>query len=413
MAADDQGNDALARRTTVESAPAVQLEHLIKTYPGNPVPAVNDVSLDILEGQVFTLLGPSGCGKTTTLRMIAGLEAVDQGKLLFKDRVIVDTSRGYSMPPHSRDVGMVFQSYAIWPHMTVEDNVGFPLKVRREKKAEIRERVARALELVGLAGLEKRPAPMLSGGQQQRVALARALIYEPNVLLLDEPFSNLDAKLREQMRLEVKLLQRKTGVTIVFVTHDQVEALSLSDRIAVMDLGMVQQIGTPHELYQNPANAFVRDFLGKTVLLTGTVKISNPSGQVAVEIDGAPGSAVFGRSSTAEELGVGQAVNVAMRPEDVKLAANDGRQEPSTGLPGVIETQQFVGERTEYRVRLSNQPPLLAYSDWRQAFHEGEGVWVKIEPDAVTVWPGWATATRIEEGLDEPLLASAEATARV
>lgn len=385
----------------------------MKTYPGNPVPAVNDVSLDILEGQVFTLLGPSGCGKTTTLRMIAGLEAVDDGKLLFKDRVIVDTSRGYSMPPHSRDVGMVFQSYAIWPHMTVEDNVGFPLKVRREKKAEVRDRVARALELVGLAGLEKRPAPMLSGGQQQRVALARALIYEPDVLLLDEPFSNLDAKLREQMRLEVKLLQRKTGVTIVFVTHDQVEALSLSDRIAVMDLGVVQQIGTPHELYQNPANAFVRDFLGKTVLLTGTVKVSNPSGQVAMEIDGAPGSAVFGRSATAEELEVGQAVNVAMRPEDVRLTADDGLQKPSTGLPGVVETQQFVGERTEYRIRLGDQPPLLAYSDWRQIFNEGESVWVKIEPDAVTVWPAWATATRVEDDPGSPFPASTGATASV
>ena len=385
----------------------------MKTYPGNPVPAVNDVSLDILEGQVFTLLGPSGCGKTTTLRMIAGLEAIDDGKLLFRDRVIVDTSRSYSMPPHSRDVGMVFQSYAIWPHMTVEDNVGFPLKVRRAKRAEIQERVARALELVGLSGLEKRPAPMLSGGQQQRVALARALIYEPDVLLLDEPFSNLDAKLREQMRLEVKLLQRKTGVTIVFVTHDQVEALSLSDHIAVMDLGVVQQIGTPHELYQNPANSFVRDFLGKTVLLTGTVKVSNPSGQVAVEIDGAPGSAVFGRSATAEELEVGQAVNVAMRPEDVGLAPNDGAQDPSTGLPGVIETQQFVGERTEYRIRMGDQPPMLAYSDWRQTFGEGESVWVRIEPDVVTVWPGWATATRMEEDSEQPLPASAEAASAV
>ncbi|MDE2837065.1 MAG: ABC transporter ATP-binding protein [Chloroflexota bacterium] len=400
MATGSASNGAAARGDVADRAPAVRLEHLIKTYPGNPVPAVKDVSLDIQEGQVFTLLGPSGCGKTTTLRMIAGLESVDEGKLLFRDRVIVDTARGYSMPPHSRDVGMVFQSYAIWPHMTVEDNVGFPLKVRRAKRAEIQERVARALDLVGLSGLEKRPAPMLSGGQQQRVALARALIYEPDVLLLDEPFSNLDAKLREQMRLEVKLLQRKTGVTIVFVTHDQVEALSLSNRIAVMDLGVVQQIGSPHELYQNPANAFVRDFLGKTVLLTGAVKVSNPSGQVAVEIDGAPGSAVFGRSATAEGLEMGQAVNVAMRPEDVKLAANDGKQDPSTGLPGVIETQQFVGERTEYRVRLEGQPPLLAYSDWRQSFGEGDSVWVGIEPDAVAVWPGWATATRTEDNAD-------------
>ena len=401
MAISEQSNIPVARLGAVDGAPAVRLENLFKTYPGNPVPAVNDVSLDIQEGQVFTLLGPSGCGKTTTLRMIAGLETIDQGTLYFRDRAIVDTSRGYSVPPHSRGVGMVFQSYAIWPHMTVEDNVGFPLKVRRQKRTEITQRVATALELVGLAGLEKRPAPMLSGGQQQRVALARALIYEPNVLLLDEPFSNLDAKLREQMRLEVKLLQRKTGVTVVFVTHDQVEALSLSDQIAVMDSGVVQQVGSPYDLYQNPANAFVRDFLGKTVLLTGTVKVSNPTGHVAVEIDGAPGSAVFGRSSTAEELEVGQAVNVAMRPEDVRLIVNDGRQEPSTGLPGVIDTQQFLGERIEYRVKLSDQPPLLAYGDWRQAFNEGANVWVRIEPDAVTVWPSWATAVRVEDDSNE------------
>jgi ABC-type Fe3+/spermidine/putrescine transport system ATPase subunit len=391
--------------TSATEAPTVRLQGVSKTYPGNDTPAVDDISLDIMKGQVFTLLGPSGCGKTTTLRMIAGLETIDKGNLFFSGKPIVDTERRVNTPPHRRGVGMVFQSYAIWPHMTVEENVGFPLNVRHEKKSVVRERVFNALELVGLTGLEKRPAPLLSGGQQQRVALARALVYEPDVLLLDEPFSNLDAKLREQMRLEVKLLQRKTGVTVVFVTHDQVEALSLSDQIAVMDLGVVQQVGSPYELYGQPQNAFVRDFLGKTVLLTGVVTAANPTGQVVVEIDEAPGSTVFGRNSLAGGLEAGQAVNIAMRPEDVRLIPNDGRQDSSTGVPGKIETIQFVGERVEYRVNVEGQPPLLAYGDWRQTFPEASEVWVQIEPDIVTVWPAWAKSVNMEEqsssGTDE------------
>src|SRR5581483_10188080 len=199
--------------------------------------AVEDLSLEVQQGEIFTLLGPSGCGKTTTLRIVAGLETPDEAAIFFKDRPIVITSKRLFVPPNKRNVGMVFQSYAIWPHMTVEENVAYPLKLRRVPRQEMRERVQKALELVGLSGLEKRPAPLLSGGQQQRVALARALVYEPSVLLLDEPFSNLDSKLREQMRVELKLLQRRVGVTVVLVTHDQLEALSLSDRMVVMNQG--------------------------------------------------------------------------------------------------------------------------------------------------------------------------------
>ena len=397
--ASPKGNDV----GTGGALPMVRLVDVSKTYPGSTVPAVDGISIDIEDGQVFTMLGPSGCGKTTTLRMIAGLETVDEGKLFFRDRPIVDTSRRFTVPPHERGVGMVFQSYAIWPHMTVEENVGFPLRVRRVRRAEVRERVERSLDLVGLSGLEKRPAPLLSGGQQQRVALARALVYEPSVLLLDEPFSNLDAKLREQMRLEVKLLQRKTGVTVVFVTHDQVEALSLSDSIAVMDLGVVQQIGSPHQLYEDPANAFVRDFLGKTVLLTGKVTVANANGQVVVELDGAPGSSVFGRNSMPEEIAVGTAVNVAIRPHDIELAADDGHQDPASGLAGRVEARQFIGERTEYQVRLDEQRPLLAYGDPTERFREDDRVWVKISPDAVTVWPAWAKAAIPED--EDPVAA--------
>ena len=367
-------------------APMVRFEHGSKTYPRGTVPAVNDLSFEIEDGQVFTLLGPSGCGKTTTLRMIAGLETMDSGGLYFRDKPIVDTAKNVFVPPHRREVGMVFQSYAIWPHMTVFENVAFPLAVRRVPRAEARPRVATALELVGLSGYEKRPAPMLSGGQQQRVALARALVHEPSVLLLDEPFSNLDTKLREQMRLEVKLLQRKTGVTVVFVTHDQVEALSLSDRVAVLSEGVLQQVGSPRQLYDEPANAFVRDFLGKTVLLTGTVKIANAGGQVAVEVDGAPGCIVFGRNYVPDTLAVGSAVQMALRPEDLEVIPDEGQMAPEGGVKGRIETQLFIGERTEYRVRLEQQPPILVYSERKQELPDNQQVWVRIAPETVTVW---------------------------
>src|SRR5437763_312066 len=214
------------------------------------VKAVDRVSLDVTEGEILTLLGPSGCGKTTTLRMAIGLERCSEGEILYQGRV-VDSARVH-VPTHKRNMGMVFQSYAIWPHMTVFENVAYPLRVRGVKGSKVREEVQRVLELVDLPGLGERPATMLSGGQQQRVALARSLVFEPRILLLDEPFSNLDAKLREQMRAELRVLQRRLGITVLFVTHDQVEALSLSDRIAVMNAGHVEQIGTPTELYLDP-----------------------------------------------------------------------------------------------------------------------------------------------------------------
>ena len=233
--------------------------------------AVDRTSLEVKRGEIFTLLGPSGCGKTTTLRLVAGLEQPDAGEITLRGRLVASAPRRLFVPPNKRNLGMVFQSYAIWPHMTVFDNVAYPLTLRGMKRAAIRDKVGRVLGLVGLEGLETRAATLLSGGQMQRLALCRALVYEPDLLLLDEPFSNLDAKLREQMRVEVKLLQRRLGITVLFVTHDQVEALSLSDRIAVMQRGRVEQVGPPRHLYERPASAFVRDFLGQTVLLRGRV----------------------------------------------------------------------------------------------------------------------------------------------
>ncbi|MDA1174494.1 MAG: ABC transporter ATP-binding protein, partial [Chloroflexi bacterium] len=304
---------------TAGKVPAMRLEHLSKTYPGNPTPAVDDLSIDVFEGEIITLLGPSGCGKSTTLRMVAGLEVPDSGSIYFGEKPVVISDQGFRLPPDKRELGMVFQSYAIWPHMTVEENVAFPLKSKKMQKAEISERVDAILELVGLPGMQKRPGPLLSGGQQQRVALARALVTEPKVLLLDEPFSNLDAKLREQMRIEVKLLQRRLNIAVLFVTHDQVEALSLSDSIALMNYGVIQQQGEPRILYEEPANEFVRDFVGKTVLFKGSVRDANPSGVLSISIEGAPNCVVFGHGYDPDGFKSGQSVFIGVRPEDVEI----------------------------------------------------------------------------------------------
>ncbi|HLN87053.1 MAG TPA: ABC transporter ATP-binding protein, partial [Candidatus Limnocylindrales bacterium] len=247
----------------------LRIQNLYKTF--GQVAAVNRINLEIAEGEFFTLLGSSGCGKTTTLRMVGGLEKPDSGAIYLGDQCLVAPEKNLFIKPEKRHMGMVFQSYALWPHMTVFENVAYPLKLRGIKGREAEKKVADVLALVGLAGLEERPAPALSGGQQQRVALARALVFSPKVLLLDEPLSNLDAQLREEMRRELKSLQQRVHITVIFVTHDQIEALSLSDRIAIMKFGVFEQVGTPEEVYFKPATPFVRDFLGKTFLLPGKV----------------------------------------------------------------------------------------------------------------------------------------------
>ena len=315
---------------------AMRLEGLWKTYPGNSQPSVQDLSLDVYDGEIVTLLGPSGCGKTTTLRMVAGLEVPDGGDIFFGDRPVVMTSRQLCLPPDKRNVGMVFQSYAIWPHMTVAENVAFPLKARKFPRGEIKDRVRRALELVGMAGYEERPAPLLSGGQQQRVAFARALVNEPRVLLLDEPFSNLDAKLREQMRIEVKLLQKRLNIAVLFVTHDQIEALSLSNRIALMNFGVVQQLGDPRLLYEQPANEFVRDFVGKTLLFKGKVQTSNPAGQLAIALEGARDCVVFGRTYHPGGSKTGES-GLYSSP------AGGCRNSSGTGIPGALRDDRRHG----------------------------------------------------------------------
>ena len=365
---------------------AVSLRGLWKTYPGSNKPAVQNLSLDVHDGEIVTLLGPSGCGKTTTLRMVAGLETPDAGDIFFGDQAVVVTSRRFSLPPNKRNVGMVFQSYAIWPHMTVAQNVAFPLKARRVPKREIVERVQRALDLVGLSGFESRPGPLLSGGQQQRVAFARALVTEPRVLLLDEPFSNLDAKLREQMRISVKLLQKRLSVAMLFVTHDQIEALSLSNRIALMNFGVVQQQGEPRLLYESPVNEFVRDFVGRTVLFKGQVQSSNPSGQIAIAIAGGRDCVVFGRSYNPNGIKNGDPVFIAVRPEDVEIQPALSATMPSGISAGTVKTTLFVGERVEYQVEVDDQGLMMVYGERHQPIDEGRRVWLKLRPEGHSAW---------------------------
>jgi iron(III) transport system ATP-binding protein len=305
---------------------------------------IRDASFTLEPGTFFTLLGPSGCGKTTTLRCIAGLEMPDQGSIGVEGRTLFDAKARVNVPVEQRSVGMVFQSYAIWPHMTVAENVAFPFTVskqRRYSKAEIAEGVRRALAIVDLAGFEQRPATRLSGGQQQRVALARAVVHEPRLLLLDEPLSNLDAQLRDEMRSELKRLQSKIGITTVYVTHDQSEALALSDRIAVIDRGAITQIGSPQDIYFRPANPFVARFVGATNLLTGRL-LGSANGKASVEV-------LSGRQIQCvvpQGIDDPASVAVSIRPESIRLLARAGGAAAGAGencLMGRVSAVTFLG----------------------------------------------------------------------
>ncbi|HTI56073.1 MAG TPA: ABC transporter ATP-binding protein [Verrucomicrobiae bacterium] len=353
--------------------------------------AVQSVSLSIRRGEVFTLLGPSGCGKTTTLRLVAGLERPDAGEITLRDRLVASAPRRLFVPPNRRNLGMVFQSYAVWPHMTVFENVAYPLALRGLGKAVVRDRVARVLDLVGLGGMEARPGTLLSGGQMQRLALCRALVYEPDLLLLDEPFSNLDAKLREQMRGEVKLLQRRLGITVLFVTHDQVEALSLSDRIADMQRGRVEQVGAPRALYERPTSAFVRDFLGQTVVLAGRVAESASARvgeSVTVAMNGPlSGRTLSGRSAAAGPLAPGAEATITIRPEDIRVTPDDPGGGDAPHLLGTIDALFFVGDRYEARVALGDEQCIVLLLTRTREWREGERVRLGFPPEMVSVWP--------------------------
>jgi ABC-type Fe3+/spermidine/putrescine transport system ATPase subunit len=339
--------------------------------------AVDGLSLGIQPGEVFTLLGPSGCGKSTTLRIVAGLEEPDSGEVYLDGSLIA--SERLSLPPERRNLGMVFQSYAIWPHMTVFENVAFPLQLRGASKTAIREKVEAVLELVGLAGLGGRGATDLSGGQQQRVALARAIVYEPKLLLLDEPLSNLDARLREHMRIELRALQQRLAIAVLFVTHDQAEAMVLSDRIAVMRGGRIEQVGTPMALYQRPATSFVRDFVGRVLTLPLIVSTDN-----CAEVAGEAGVWVELPNGSSIETG-GRAL-LACRPEDVYL--EPAAQAGLNRLPATVETIAYLGEYTEYGVRTAGGQLLLVNSTRHQRYDVGALVSVRVDSSAATLWAG-------------------------
>ena len=329
----------------------VMIDHLYKSY--GPEMAVKDFNIEIAQGEFVTLLGPSGCGKTTTLRCVAGLERPESGEIRIGDNIVVSPEKDIFLYPEHRNIGMVFQSYAVWPHMTVFDNVAYGLRVRRASSSEIKTKTMRALELVGLDHLADRFATKLSGGQRQRVALARAIVYQPEVILFDEPLSNLDAKLREQMRDEIVRLQKEVGITSIFVTHDQSEALVMSDRVVVMDKAVIQQVGDPQEIYANPVNSFVANFIGVTSLLEG--KLNARDGDVCdVEISMGQGAKPLRiRAIRGEGANPGDMLNVSLRPEDVSLHLTrpEGNDYGNLIEGNVIDTI-YLGSFLEGRVQV-------------------------------------------------------------
>jgi iron(III) transport system ATP-binding protein len=335
-------------RTNVLSVRSLYTEYANER--GAAVKAAQNVSFEVPEGKLFTLLGPSGCGKTTTLRSIAGLEKPTAGEIEVAGRLVYSSGKGIFVAPNKRNFGMVFQSYAIWPHMNVFQNVAFPLEVRKLGKREIQNKVMRVLTAVQLDHLVEREATKLSGGQQQRLALARALVMEPQLLLLDEPLSNLDAKLRDAMRTELKRLQREFNLTTVYVTHDQSEALSLSHEIAVMNDGFIVQVGTPRQIYEQPANQFVADFVGQTNFVGGTVTALDGAGHCRVKT-------ALGELEVHAADGVvaDSAVVVSVRPEDVELSEQEIRPEAGDNvIRATVYAKDFLGEYLDFHVKVGD-----------------------------------------------------------
>ncbi|MBO23080.1 MAG: Fe3+/spermidine/putrescine ABC transporter ATP-binding protein [Rhodospirillaceae bacterium] len=357
----------------------VSIEHLYKHFGAET--AVKDFNLDITQGEFVTLLGPSGCGKTTTLRCVAGLERPEEGEIKIGSETVVAPAKDIYLFPEHRNIGMVFQSYAVWPHMTVFDNVAYGLRVRRASSSEIKTRTMRALELVGLDHLAGRFATKLSGGQRQRVALARAIVYEPEVILFDEPLSNLDAKLREQMRDEIVRLQKEVGITSIFVTHDQSEALVMSDRVVVMDKAVIQQIGDPEDIYANPVNSFVANFIGVTSLLEG--KLTARNGEACeVEVPSANGGAPLQlRGAGAPGAQPGDAIFLNLRPEDVQLHleapdVSDGRNV----IEGQVIDTIYLGSFLEGRVRAGGHE-IGIQIDHYENLSPDQTVWLTFQPE--------------------------------
>jgi iron(III) transport system ATP-binding protein len=368
------------------------VRNLVKSFVSRQetVQVIKDVSFTIEPGQFFTLLGPSGCGKSTTLRCIAGLERGDRAHIAVDGRVLADTDTGAFVPASDRDFGMVFQSYAIWPHMTVAENVAFPLHANRRRhklsRKEVAERVEEALALVRLDQLGGRMATKLSGGQQQRLALARALVTRPELLLLDEPLSNLDAGLRDHMRGELRAMQRRTGVTTLYVTHDQAEAFSMSDTIAVMDSGILVQQGAPRDIYWRPSTAFVATFVGQTNLLsvvrppmavsTGMVSVETPIGPILVQAEN-------DRSS-------GTGDSVVIRPEDLQVSVGPPPDGRANVFRGRVRRPTFLGENIELEIDIRGEILMTRQHPRFVAFGDGDEVYVELPADRCVIVSGAA-----------------------
>ena len=341
----------------------VRIEHVFKRF--GVVTAVNDFNLVVKDGEFVSILGPSGCGKTTTLRMIAGFERATEGEIYIGENCVSSSEKGTFAPPEKRDIGMVFQSYAVWPHMTVAENVGYPLKIQKVDKETRAKRVQEMLELVHLGEYGERYPHQLSGGQQQRVALARALVAQPGLLLLDEPLSNLDAKLRESMRFEILSIQKKLNITVVYVTHDQGEAMAMSDRVVVMSKGVVQQIGHPHEIYTNPANKMVADFIGLVNFIPGEAKGDR------VFIKGTNVSFPNPTDITGE-------ATIAVRPENISISEHGGQ------LEGTMVARFYLGDAVDYRVQCGeNMIRVIVKGADVNAYPDGSKVYLDFDKTMV------------------------------
>lgn len=354
----------------------IRLENLAKSF-GDTV-AVCEVSLLIKKGELFFLLGPSGCGKTTLLRLVAGFADADEGGIYFDGRRMND------VPPHKRNTGMVFQNYALWPHMTVAGNVEYGLELRAVGRARRKEKVKEALQLVRLEGYQERSPNELSGGEQQRVALARALVIEPDAMLLDEPLSNLDAKLRLEMRQEIKRIHRQTGITTIYVTHDQKEALSMAERIAVMDVGKIRQVGTPVELYTRPRDRFVAEFIGQTNLIEGVIEGKPSPSEAAVKTR----LGTIKSSRADASFSSGQKVIAAIRPEAIRITSSPPPEH--NALPVVVESSLYLGELVQYTLTAPDQTELKAFElgGDHTPLAPGTRTHASFHPEDVVILPG-------------------------
>jgi ABC-type Fe3+/spermidine/putrescine transport system ATPase subunit len=359
----------------------VTVSNLVKWFGADR--AVDDISFSMPRGAFLTLLGPSGCGKTTTLMSIAGLHGIDGGRITVGDATYTSPAEGIFMPPEKRDIGMVFQSYAIWPHMTVAQNVAYPLEIRKVRRDEINERVAAVLRLVGLSEFAGKLATQLSGGQQQRAALARAIVSRPRLLLFDEPLSNLDLKLREQMRVELKRIQHEVGITSIYVTHDQAEALVMSDEIIVMSKGRIEQRGGPHQIYARPVNAYVSNFIGVANLLKGRIVAADKTGHGAVEIDRG-GKAIRIPCRLGPGIGIEDEAVLSVRPENVRALRERSGE---VCVEGEVLQAVFLGNYVDCRVMWGDfEWKVQAHP--RQHLRKGEKVYLRLDPEhALAVQP--------------------------